>query len=242
MAVEVGQVAGPVAHPRLAEGQHLPPEQIIALAAEEGAVDMVRVVVEVGLLLDERDAQVAGDVVRAGVGLVLVDDGGAAGDAAVDLEGHGGRLAEDAVPAAHGALVLDGLAAPAARVALHLELLEHAGRELVLDDAHAVAAADAAGLDDAVGRPAAVALLADLLLLPLELRVHAVVEVAQRDAHPDLHVAPARLSSLVVAAPAEEPAEQVERIVVVPSASTWLALFEPLVSVLVVDLACVRVN
>jgi len=105
--------------------------------------------------------------------------------------------------------MLNGLAAAAAAVAVHLHLLDHAGCYLVPLDAHAVAVAVAARLDLAVGRARSVALLADLLLVPLELGRPAVVEVAQRDADLDLDVGALPLAGLVseVAAAAEEAAE-----------------------------------
>src|SRR5699024_8410690 len=114
-----------------------------------------------GVLLREVDDEVAGDPVGAGVGLVLVDDARVARRAALDLERHGVVLALDARAAARRALVADRLATAPAGVAAHLHLLVHAGRELLLDDADAVAAAHAAGLDLAVGGAAALARLAD---------------------------------------------------------------------------------
>jgi hypothetical protein len=89
-----------------------------------------------------------------------------------------------------------------------------------------------------VGGARALAVLADLLLVPLELGGAAVVEVAQRDGHLNLDVVAAALAGLVaeVAAAAEEAAEEVEG-VMRPAAAALLALLEPLVPVLVVDLA-----
>lgn len=201
---------------------------------------MLRVIkLQVGFLLRQGDDEITGHIVGAGIGLVLVDNLGVAGSATLNLDSDGRGLAQDAVAVADGALVLDGLAAAAAGVALGLDLLEHAGRQLMLDDADAVAAAVAADVDDAVLGAAAVALLADLLLVPLELGVAAVVEVAQ--GHADLHLdaVPARLAPLVVPAPAEEAAEQVEGVMV---AAALLLLLQALVAVLVVDLARVSVD
>lgn len=235
MAVQVREVASPIAHPGFPERQDFSPEQIITFPAEEYAVYVIGVVVlEVRVLLGQGDDEVASDPVGTRVGLVLVHDLGVPRDAARDFERDRGRPADNPIALADGALVLDGLAAAAAGVARGLDLLEHARGQLVLHDAHAVAAAVAARVDDAVGRARAVALLADLLLLPRELGVAAVVEVAQRDAHLDLDVVPPRLPPLVVSAAAEEPAEQVEGVVVLPAALA--ALLEPLVAVLVVYL------
>jgi hypothetical protein len=124
-------------------------------------------------------------------------------------------------------------------VALHLHLLVHAGREHLLLDDHAVALARAAGVDPAVLGPGPVALLADLLLLPLELDRLARVEVAQADSELDLDVLPPALA--VVAPAAEEAAEQVEG-VVLPEAAALLLLLDALVAVLVVDAAQFRVR
>jgi hypothetical protein len=93
---------------------------------------------------------------------------------------------------------------------------------------------------DPVGGARALALLADLLLVPLELGRAAVVEVAQRDGDFDFDVVAAPLAGLaaVVPAAAEEAAEEVEW--VVPAAvapALLLALFEGVVAELVVDLA-----
>ena len=77
------------------------------------------------------------------------------------------------------------------------------------DDPDAVSAAHVAGIDVLVRRARALALLADLLFVPLELGRAPVVEVAERDADLQLDVGAASLARLVakVAAPAEEARE-----------------------------------
>lgn len=138
--------------------------------------------------------------------------------------------------------MLDDLAPAAALVALRLDLLEHARRELVLRDPHAMATAVATGVYDAVSGAGAAALLAYVLFLPLELGGPAVVEVAQRDANLDLNVRAAPYPMAAeVAASTEEPAEKVEGVVVTATAAL-LPLLEALVAVLVVDLAGLRVD
>lgn len=72
--VEVRQVAAPGAHPGLAEGEDFGPVEVVALAAEEDAVDLVRVVFLGGGPFGEGDDEVAGDPVGTLVCLVLVDN------------------------------------------------------------------------------------------------------------------------------------------------------------------------
>jgi len=235
--VQVRQVPRPVAHPGLADRQDLLPVQIVALSPKEDPVDPVRVVLlEARLLLDDGDVQVPGDPVGALVGLVLVHDARAVGHAPAHLERDGRGLPHHPLAPADLAPVLDGLAPAPAGVALHLDLRDHAGSDLVPHHPGAVAVAAVARVDHAVGRPGALALVADLLLLPLELGRPAVVKVAQRDADLDLDVGAAALARLAkVPAPAKESGKEVEG-VMVPSAAL-LALLEALVPVLVVDLA-----
>jgi len=95
----------------------------------------------------------------------------------------------------------------------------------------------------AVGRAGAFALLADVLLVPLELGRPAVVEVAQGDAdfYLDVLASPLAVLVAVVAAAAEEAAEEVEGVLLLEAAAL-LALLDALVAVLVIDLAQLRVR
>lgn len=102
----------------------------------------------------------------------------------------------------------------------------------------AVPVAAVALVDHPVGRPGALALVADLLLLPLELGRPAVVKVPQGDSDFDLDVGAAALARLAeVPAPAEESRKEVEGVVMPSARAALLALLEALVPVLVVDLA-----
>lgn len=243
VAVEVGDVPLPVAHPRLPQANDLPPEKIVVLPPEEDSIDPVGVLLlQVRLLLGQHDDQVASLVVGARVRLVLVDQPRVPGRATGDIELHGRGVPHDAGAVAHGTPVLDDLAPAAALVALGLDLLEHARRELVLRDPHAVPAAVPTRVDDAVGRARAAALLADVLFLPLELGRPAVVEVAQRDADLNLDVgaAPHAMAAEVTAS-AEEPAEKVEWVVMAAS-TALLSLLQTLVAILIVDLAGLGVD
>jgi hypothetical protein len=121
-------------------------------------------------------------------------------------------------------------------VALHLDLLVHAGRQHLLLDHEAAAPAHVTRVDLAVFASRTVAVLADLLLVPLEVDRLAGVEVAQGDAEPDLDVLAAPLLAAVVAAAAEEAAEEVEGVVVLEAAAL-LVLLDAFVAVLVVDAA-----
>lgn len=131
--------------------------------------------------------------------------------------------------------MLDGLSAAAARVALGLDLLIHPWGQHVLLKQDPPAAAHVTRLHHAVRGPGALALLADVLLVPLEFRRRPVVEVPKRDLYLDLDVvAPSLARVAEVPAPAEEPAEQVEGVMVMGPAAL-LVLLEALVAVLIVD-------
>jgi len=106
----------------------------------------------------------------------------------------------------------------------------------------AVAVARRACVDFAVGGARALAPLADLLLVPLELGSAAVVEVAQRDFDLEVHVGAAPLLLVEVAAATEEAAEDVERVVPLLPAALLLVLLEALVAVLVVDAPALAVD
>lgn len=103
------------------------------------------------------------------------------------------------------------------------------------DDAHSVSITVAAGLYGTISRARAVAFFANLLFLPLELGIPAIVEIAQSNTDFDLNVMSARLSSLVVATSAKETTKQVKWVVVV--SATLTALLQAIVSVLVVYLS-----
>lgn len=119
--------------------------------------------------------------------------------------------------------MLDRLAPPTTGVALCLDLLEHARCQLVLDDAHTMAVTTIASLNDTIGGAGAIALLADLLLVPLELGVATIVEVAESEPDLDLNVVAAGLPTLIMATSTKKAAEEIERVVVL-AASSLLAL------------------
>lgn len=139
--------------------------------------------------------------------------------------------------------MLDNLAPATTLVALHLHLLEHTRRQLMLHNPHTVSATSPACIDNPVGGTRALTFLANLLFIPLELGRAPIVEVAQGDSDLDLDVRAAALAGLVAEVPAaaEEAAEEVEGVVVVEAAAL-LALLETLVAVLVVDLARLGVD
>lgn len=112
----------------------------------------------------------------------------------------------------------------------------------MFDDAHTMAVATGAGLDDAVGGAGAVALVTYLLLLPLKFGLAAVIEVAERESNLDLDVVTAGLSPLVTAASTKEVVEDIEGVVMAATASSLLALFQSFMSILVVDSPRLRVD
>jgi hypothetical protein len=122
--------------------------------------------------------------------------------------------------------VLDSLAPTATGVTAHLHLLEHARGELLLDDAHTTTGTRAAGFHFAVGAACALALFADVLLVPRELGGGAIVEVAKTDFNTDFDVvAPgfARASTKVAMA-SEEAAEEIEGVVAAAAATSAVAV------------------
>lgn len=238
VSIQMRKISRPIAKQRLAQRQDLPPVEIIILAPEKHAIHPVGIILlETGLLLDQRDDQIARHIIRVRIRLVLIHNPHPVRHAPLHGDRHGRRLPEHPLALAVRALVLDHLAASAALVALHLHLLEHAGRQLVAHNLDAVAPARVARLDVAVGRARAAALFADLLLLPGEFCRGAVVEVAQRDADFNFEVLAAAVLLAKVAAAAEEAAEDVKGVVRVAAAALLLVLLEPFVAVLVVDAA-----
>jgi len=132
--------------------------------------------------------------------------------------------------------VFNVFAGAAALVALHLNLLEHAGGQLVAYDPGALSIATAASVHLAVGGTCARAVLANLLLVPFELGGAPDIEVAEGDSDLDLEVLAPPLLLVEVATAAEEAAEDVKRVVgVEPAAALLLMLLQPLVAILVVD-------
>ena len=149
---------------------------------------------------------------------------------------------DDFPPIAHGALVPDLLALPAAPVTLHLDLLEDARRELMFLDDRAPPLTLRAGIDLPVRGTRPLALLADLLFLNGEIVLGARVEIPQRDRHAGFHVRPPPLPLLVLSPEmprsAEEAREEVEWVMAPrATAAALLVLRQPFVAVLVVDLA-----
>jgi hypothetical protein len=235
VAVQMRNVACPVAHPCLPQRQDLTPEEISALPTEEGTIQLIRVVIPSRFLLHQGNDKIASNVVGARIGFVLINNSRVARGSAVNLERDGDGLAHDSVAAADGTLVLNGLSTAATLVTLGLDLLVHAGSQLVLDDSDSVAATVSARLNNTIGRSSAVTFLADLLLLPLELGLATVIKVAQGNANLDLNVVAARLSPLVVAASTEEAAEQVKGVVV--ASASLLPLLQSLMAILVINLS-----
>jgi hypothetical protein len=106
----------------------------------------------------------------------------------------------------------------------------------MLDDAYTMAMAMGASLDNTISRTGALALLAYLLLVPLELGLATIIEISKRKSDLDLDIVTTGLPSLIMTAATEKATEEIEGVMVVAAASL-LALFQPLMSVLVVDLA-----
>jgi hypothetical protein len=242
VAVHVREIPCPVAKESLAEGEDLAPVEVIVLATEEDTVNVIRVVLlETGLLKNELYDEVSSDVVGMGIGLVLVSGLGTVAHAALNVERDGGGLPDHALTGANWALVLDGLSATAALIALHLHLLEHAWGELMANNLDAVALARGASVDVAVGGTGPIALLANMLLIPLEFGRAPVVEVSERDGNLDVSIVAASLLLAEVATTTEETVEDVKG-VVVSAAALLLVLLQTLMAILVVDATAICVT
>jgi hypothetical protein len=94
-----------------------------------------------------------------------------------------------------------------------------------------------------VSTPRSLAVLANLLFFQLKFRTVAIIEISERNANSDFHIRATSLARLMTEMPSttKESREQVERIMVLSPATTLLPLFEPFISVAVVDLATFRV-
>jgi hypothetical protein len=123
-------------------------------------------------------------------------------------------------------------------MALHLNLLVHAGRQLLFLDHDTVSPTHTTGIDVAIRRPSTAALLADLLLIPLKLRHLAIIEVSQCDVDLQLQILAPSLAGLAtkVSLATKHAAEKVKWVVGLEAAALFVAL-ETLVAILVVDLA-----
>ena len=108
----------------------------------------------------------------------------------------------------------------------------------MLLDKHTVPTTARASFDDTIGRSRALAILADVLLVPLELCRATVVKVAKGYLDLDFGVGAAPLARLVsvVAATPEETAEYIKGVMLLKP-STLLPLLDAFMSVLIVDLA-----
>tara|TARA_R110002060_G_scaffold2007_2_gene3653 strand:+ start:1188 stop:1556 length:369 start_codon:yes stop_codon:yes gene_type:complete len=112
--------------------------------------------------------------------------------------------------------MLDRLALSATSVARNLYLLENSRRKHVLLDLHTMAMTHVTSIDLAIFTSSPVALVADLLLLQLELGGMPIVKVLQRNADSYFHVWSSPLTLLMpkVSTTTEEPREHVKWIMV----------------------------
>jgi hypothetical protein len=107
-----------------------------------------------------------------------------------------------------------------------LHLLEYPWRKHVLLDNHTMPATLSTDIHKLIARAGAIALVADLLLLKLELRLVPVVEILQGNVDPHFHVRAATLPTPVseVSAAAEEAGEEVEGVVLLLPATPRMLL------------------
>jgi hypothetical protein len=148
-------------------------------------------------------------------------------------------FADHPAATANLARLLDHLTLAAALVTVLLYLLEHARRELMSSYDDAASSAYIASLHVSVFATRALACRANGLFLHRELRRSTIVEVAQRNGDPDLHVRTMSLTTLLtkVTAAAEEAREEVEGVVLLARTAAFSVLLDAVVAVLVVDLA-----
>lgn len=239
MRIEMSNVARPATHPRLAEGQHFRPVQVIAFAAKVSAVYLVGIVFGCRLFFRKSNNEVARNPVGALVGFVFVHNLGVASGTPFNLESDRRWLPLDSLAITNGTLVLDALATTSARIASHLHLLEHAWGELLLDNANAMSAANRARIDLAVCTACSLTGLAYVLPVPLELGRGTIVEVAKRDLYLYVDVVAAGFlgGMAVMTMATEESTEQVKGVVEAAALAAVLVLLDAIVAVTVVNLA-----
>lgn len=239
MPIQMRDVARPIAHPRLPQREHLPPEQVPALAPEERAVGAARLLGrQLRLLLLQHQDQIARHPVRALVALVLKHQPRPLIHARFHRRNRLHLAPHNPLPRTHGTRLLDRLALAMARVARHLHLLVHPRRKHVLLDHPPAPTALGARHHLPVRRPRPFARIADLLLLNPKPDLPARVEIPQRQPHPHLHVrsAPVARRMPEVSSAAEKPREQIKGVVRGASRRPALpVLLDSLVSVLIVD-------
>ena len=226
MAIEMCDISGPVAHPRLSEAEYFSPEQVIPFPSEESTIGLVRIFSpKLRFSFNNVNIQVTSNVIGILIRLILKCDSRTNGHALLDMQGERLGLANDALTSTNRTLVFNRLALATAMVARALHLLEDTGSEHMLLDTNTVSATDITLLDNAISAARALASRADGLLLDGKLQLIPVVKVAQRHRNPHFHVRPAPLAAAAkVPAAAEESAEQVEGIVMPAPASPSLVL------------------
>jgi len=139
--------------------------------------------------------------------------------------------------------MLDCLPLPTARIASNLHLLEYSWCKHVFLDLDSVAITGMTSIHLSIRTSAPVTFITYLLFLQLKLGRVSIVEISQRDANSNFHIRTTSLSRLMaeMSTSAEESREQIEWIMVV-SATSLCSLFQPFMSILVVDLARFRVR
>lgn len=239
VGIQMCQVSGPASHPGLSEGEDFGPVEIVALAAEECAVNAIGVVVSGRSLFSKGHQEVTSNPVGAFVGFVFVRHARVAASATVNLEGHSCWLLLNTGTATGCAELLNGLATATAGVAAHLHLLEHAWGELLLNDANTVTTASLAVINLFIGTACTLTSLADVLPVPVEFSSGAVIEIAERNFDLDLDVVTARLARRVakVAVTTKESAKHIKGIVTTVTTAIAAILYS-LVAVSIVDLSC----
>jgi hypothetical protein len=241
VAVQMCEVASPVAQPCFPQTQHFAPEQIIALATEESAICTIVFFfscAQYRIFLDNLYDEVSSNVIRTLVCFVFVIDPRAFGHAFFNVDGEGLDFSDVTGSTAGLAFVLDGCAFAAAVIALHLHLLEDSRSELCLLDNHTVTLALVASFGFAILRTRALAFGTDGLFFQLNLVFGAVVEIAEGYCDSHFHVGTSALAGLAkVTTTAKEAREEIEGVASM-TVTSFLVLFEAFVAVLIVNFAC----
>src|SRR5690242_14359684 len=234
-------VARPVAHPSLSQREYLAPEQISASAAEEGAISAFMVLfAECRVHLYEVHDQVSSDIIWTLIGFVLICDPYALGHALLDVQLMGFRFADYPAAVTDGTRVFNCLALAMAGVALHLYLLEESWSKLLPPDHSTASTTSTACLYVAVCRSRTFTCRANRLLFDRKFSLAPIVEVTQGNSDTNFHIGAPSFSALVskMTRTTEEAREEVEGVVALTGAVALLVLFDALVAILIVDLAC----
>ena len=126
MAIEMGEVACPAAHPRFPQRKNFSPEETLIFPSEERPIRPLLVfLAQFWLLLMEMHDQITSLPVRTLISLILISHSYTPRHTLLDVQLKALFLPPHPIPTTQLALMLDRTAPSAADIALHLHLLEN---------------------------------------------------------------------------------------------------------------------